>query len=176
MTTPSEFQWSSATPDEKAAKIRPLVERGESAAAIAAALGTTRSAVTGARKRARDKGEAWAVTKVVVSGGGRPAGASSRPRTEPAVCQKRPPKPIPDPVDPVLKADPFAPIAGVDPVAILDMPRFGRCRWPVDGAKGKGLLQCGDHVAPSDTYCRRHAALSRGRVNPPAKKDKSNAR
>lgn len=52
-----------------------------------------------------------------------------------------------------VPADPWQPLAGVEPIHLVDLPLRGRCRWPV-GSR----LACG--AASDGTYCETHHALA----------------
>lgn len=42
-------------------------------------------------------------------------------------------------------------------IGLLDMPRHGACRFPIDQADGS-VRYCGDHAAEGEAYCAHHAA------------------
>ena len=42
-------------------------------------------------------------------------------------------------------------------LGLLDMPRNGACRFPIDQADGS-VRYCGDHAADGEAYCAHHAA------------------
>lgn len=67
-----------------------------------------------------------------------------------------------DPIEEVIErpADIWAPLDGIEPIHLHEMPTSGRCRWPVDGRTGRGVLQCGAPSDPSDRYCRAHMAIA----------------
>lgn len=58
----------------------------------------------------------------------------------------------------------FAPLPGSRPIVVRDIPRKGRCRWPVDGVHGKDLIQCGAATQDGCVYCPTHKQFA---VDPP---------
>ena len=58
---------------------------------------------------------------------------------------------------------PFDPLPGIEPIRIEDMPRLGRCRWPVNG-DGREAIFCGCATVPNTSaYCETHAQFSRSK-------------
>ncbi len=65
------------------------------------------------------------------------------------------------PILKIARKNAFDPLPGVPPMPIEDMPRVGRCRWPVNGAEGSSGIFCGSATAPATaTYCTTHHHLS----------------
>lgn len=54
----------------------------------------------------------------------------------------------------------FDPLPGTRPVEIGDLPRFGKCRWPVNGLDGHDPIFCGQIIDPTATYCAVHRRLA----------------
>jgi hypothetical protein len=54
----------------------------------------------------------------------------------------------------------FDPLPGTKPVDIRDLPRFGKCRWPVNGIDGREPIFCEQTIDPTATYCAVHRRLA----------------
>lgn len=58
----------------------------------------------------------------------------------------------------------YRPIAGVDPMPLVETPLFGRCRWPVDVVTKKGgFFFCGEST-DLKTYCPVHSEIAARRA------------
>lgn len=157
------MRWADMTRAERYQAVRKLTD-GRTATAIAAQLGTTRNAIIGIWKRVRDAGGDWAPRHVR-----RPK--RERAAKEPAdrepwkITARRLPETtrsgkVPQNAVAIKRRDAWQPIRESRPINVKDMPLCGRCRWPVDGVDGTGVIQCGASCPPDSVYCHRHTRLA----------------
>ena len=69
----------------------------------------------------------------------------------------------------ITKAAAFDPLPGVEPVALVDIPAFGRCRWPVEPDQ-PGHFMCGAPCDATAKYCCAHKRLSISPYQPQTRK------
>jgi len=145
---------------EKLDVLKALRDQGKSASIIAAEIGTTRSSVLGAAKRARDKGDdafEWSAVKGSETKDGRSLIAPTSPRWRPRVVASTPmPLPTPFPSLPLFEA--ALSVSESRRVSLVDLER-DECRWLDDDD-----TYCGAPVLRGSSYCcGHHALVYRGR-------------
>jgi GcrA cell cycle regulator len=120
-----------------------------SASQIGKKLGRTRSAICGKINRLRREGVLPAVPKQYLTNPWPPP----KPKSPAA---PRPMKPKP-PAYAVLRQPSAGPAR---PLRLLDLPRKGRCRWPLGPFDRKAELFCGANTMPGQVYCPHHMRKS----------------
>lgn len=136
---------------DRLAELQKLRAQKKSASVIAAELGTTKGAVVGAVKRARDNGDAsfeWSAVKATITADGR------QPAPKKAAIALVWTDPVPRCPDLPL----FQQAIGVSAsrhVSIIDLER-DECRWPDE--RGPGY--CGGSTARGESFCPGHRRLA----------------
>jgi len=118
---------------EQDAELRRMCADGMTFAEMAMALGANRNAAIG---RAHRRG---------YHNGREPGGGNRHRRPRPVAPPPEPPMPEPTPAEPV------------NPVHILDLPRYGACRWPLwNHTDQPSMMFCGAPVKDESVYCAEH--------------------
>ena len=159
------FDWN----DDTLAKLRDLHKAGFACSYIAGVLGTTRNAVIGKIHRMGLNGKVYTPSPRAE----RPKAAASPPKRRPPAQPKPIPRPriVPrQPEPPMLEVLPlpnaWEPIAGTEPVALVDLDR-GMCKWPVSD---RPFLFCGCKAEEGASYCPSHQRRSLGTGTPSERK------
>lgn len=124
------FHWT----QEAVEKLKELLPTGASAAEIGAILGISRHAVVG--KVHRDK------TLKAIGFKNPPRGGHLKRAGIPK--RKRASVPLPP-----------AQIEVSQPLSLMELPTYGRCKWPVEGEKEHTLF-CGAYAEGTRPYCQHH--------------------
>lgn len=164
--------WTNLTKDERVEAIKPLAQRGLSAAKIAENFrNVSRNAIIGyctrhsisLRNAARTPRCSRKAKNISSKAPARTADLTVLPGSEPRLAYVEETtaieKPAPDIVAlvSISKTRAFEPIAGIEPVRLENLGA-NRCHWPVNGLQGIEPIFCGG-LAP-DTYCKSHERLA----------------
>lgn len=172
------------SPDEKRAAVKARILAGQSMGAIAAALGApNRGSIGSVADRLRTLGELPRRDLAETGREGRlvqrmNSPAMRRGKSEASLdrhiarrMKARIETPKVDPGLPITitKAAAFDPLPGVEPVALVDIPAFGRCRWPLD-LDAPGHFMCGAPCDATAKYCCAHKQISISPYQPQTRK------
>lgn len=176
--------WTQMSPDEKRAAVKARILAGESMGAIASALGApNRGSIGSVADRLRTLGELPRRDLAETGREGRlvqrmNSPAMRRGKSEASIdrhiarrMKARIETPKVDPGLPIsiTKAAAFDPLPNVEPVALVDIPAFGRCRWPVE-PDAPGHFMCGAPCDATAKYCCAHKQLSISPYQPQTRK------
>lgn len=176
--------WTQMSPDEKREAVKARILDGHSMGAIAAALGApNRGSIGSVADRLRTLGELPRRDLAETGREGRlvqrmNSPAMRRGKSEASLdrhiarrINARIETPKVDPGLPITitKAAAFDPLPGVEPVALVDIPRHGRCRWPVE-PDAPGHFMCGAPCEATAKYCCAHKQLSISPYQPQTRK------
>jgi len=141
-----DFAWN----DKNTALLKDMWERGETAAAIADRIGTSRGSVIGRANRVGCLKRVQERRPSPVKQNNNAADTGHRGARAAAM------------------GEPPAPAPGQNPTALLDL-KHGQCRFPLGAPLEKATRFCGAARISGKPYCPHHHAIANRKILPPLK-------